>query len=151
MADLGLAGPPVLWRILLALAADPDAGYASPFVGATVPRRFHYLWRFVCRREHRRLRRRLQTWYSEDLDAAPGSHEPLARRVAAYPAAFAAEDRAYCADLSSIQRTAHGLLLVSMPLVRRHLDDLRHRYRFFGVGDEVWIDGQNLGRGQDLG
>ncbi len=143
--------PPLIWRALLALGPDPDSLYHSPFVGSCVPRRLHLVWLFVCRREHRSLRRRLQNWYSEDLDTAPQSHEPLAARVAIYPTAIRDEQDAYRQDLSLIRRFVHRLLLLTMPLARSYLLELRYTYRFFGVGDQIWVGDQNLGRGRDFG
>lgn len=150
MDDAGVEDIPLIWRILLPLGPDLDSCFDSPFMGAPVPRRFHLLWLCVCWREQRELHRRLQSWYSEDLDAAPGSHKPLARRIGNYPGAIIEEDQAYRHDLSIIQRAAHRLLVLSIPLTRRYVLELRHQYRFFGVGDEVWIGDRNMGRGRDL-
>ncbi len=142
--------PPFIWRTLFSLGPDPESLFSSPFVGSQVPRRFHFVWLFVCRREQKTLRDRLENWYSGEFDAAPQSHRPLAARVAIYPIAIRDEQLAYGQDLSLIQRFAHRLLLLSMPFARTYLLELRYTYRFFGVGDDIWVGDKNLGPGRDF-
>jgi hypothetical protein len=92
----------------------------------------------------------LENWYSGEFDAAPQSHRPLAARVANHPIVLRDEQLAYGQDLSLIQRFAHRLVLLSMPFARSYLLELRYTYRFFGVGDDIWVGDKNLGPGRDL-
>ena len=49
--------------------------------------------------------------------------------------------------MSAIQRIWFKYCLMTLPLVRDFLDEMRYRYRFFGMGDEVWIGSERKGRG----
>ena len=57
------------------------------------------------------------------------------------------EESAFAAELSAIQRIWFKYCLMTLPLVRDFLDEMRYRYRFFGMGDEVWIGSERKGRG----
>ena len=70
--------------------------------------------------------------------------------MANYPTAIREEEDAFSRDLSLVQRLVHRLIVLSMLLARSYLLELRYTYRFFGVGDDIWVDDQNLGPGRDL-
>lgn len=141
---------PRLWRLASPFGPNLFEEYESEFLGCRIERLFYFVWRHVCLREERQLRKRVKDWYSEDLAAKPGSHKPLEQRVGKYPPMLREEERSYLRDLNAAQRLTFNLLVWTMPAAGDYLAELRYRYRFFGVGDEVWIGDQRRGRGKEL-
>lgn len=141
---------PVLWRVFSPLGTSLVSEYRSEFLGCPIERLFYFVLRRVCAREFRLLRLRLKNWYSEDLSAKPGSHKPLERKLSRYPDLIKAEERAFSEGLGPVQRLWFRFLCVTSFAASGFLDEMRYRYRFFGIGDDVWSGGENLGKGLDL-
>ncbi len=145
--DLAPERIPAAWRVMSLLGPDLCSEYESDFLGCRIERLFYFVWRNVATREYKMLGKRLDNWYAEDLAAKPGSHKPLEQRRAKYPALMSGEAAAFAADLNAIQKVWFKLCLMTLPLARDFLDEMRYRYRFFGMGDEVWIGSERKGRG----
>ncbi len=129
------------------LGPDILSEYESDFLGCRIQRLFYFVWRHVVAREYKMLGERLDRWYDEELAAKPGSHKPVERRRAQYPDLMLREESAFAAELSAIQGVWFKYCLMTLPFVRDFLDEMRYRYRFFGMGDDVWIGPERKGRG----
>ena len=145
--DLPLEKMPTVWRFMSLLGPGILSDYESDFLGCRIERLFFFVWRIVISREYKMLGKRLDNWYSEDLGAKPESHRPLEQRRSIYPALLRGEEAAFAAELNPIQRVWYRYCLITLPLASDYLDAMRYRYRFFGMGDEVWIGSEQKGRG----
>ena len=139
---------PLPWRIGGPLGPDLASSYQSAFLECSIERLFYFVWRYVVVSEYRALQLRLKGWYSEDLAAKPGSHKPLEQRLSSYPALLREEEAAFIADLNGLQRLWFRCCVATMPFSHKYLDEIRYRYRFFGMGDEVWLGAERKGRGK---
>ena len=138
---------PAIWRVMSLLGPDFLSEYESEFLGCRIERLFYFSWRNVVTLEYKMLGKRLENWYTEDLAAKPGSHKPVEQRRSQYPSLMSGEEAAFAAELTFIQRIWFKYCLMTMPLARGFLNETRDRYRFFGMGDEVWIGTEQKGRG----